>query len=90
MNAAAKLSGYGLVLAAAFAAALGVGSAVGPVSATTASAHGAGHGMGGMSEPTRSAAGAMPDMSHTGRTPEGLAVSADGYTLVVRRPGRGP
>lgn len=85
MNTAAKLAGYGLVLAAAFGAALGIGSAVGPVSATTPSAHGTGHGMGGMSEPTHGAAGAMPGMSHSGTTPEGLAVSGDGYTLVPAR-----
>lgn len=78
----ATLAGYGLVLAAAFGVALGIGSAVGPVSATTADGTGHDvHEMGGMSESTHHAAGAMPDMSHTGTTPQGLAVSGEGYTL---------
>lgn len=85
MNIGAKLAGYGLVLAAAFGAALGVGSAVGPVSATTPSAHaqGVGHetnGMGGMSVSQHT--GTMPGMSHPDTTPQGLATSAEGYTLI--------
>jgi len=57
MNTPAKLAGYGLVLAAAFAAALGVGTAVGPVFVATpaAQAHaGTDHAMEGKSEMTHS------------------------------------
>ncbi len=77
MNAPAKLGGFGLGLAAVFAAALGVGTAVGPISAIStaaASAHASdGHNMQGMSD--------MAGMSHTGGTVQGLASAADGFTL---------
>lgn len=85
MNTAATLAGYGLVLAAAFGAALGVGNAVGSVPATTPSPHSTGHdvhGMGGINDATHTPTGTMPDMSHGGTTPQGLAASAGDYTLV--------
>ncbi len=76
---ARKLGGFGLVLAVAFAAAYGVGHAVGPVASEPEPA--AEHG--GMGEGT----GDMPGMSghgdEHGGLPKGLAISADGLTLDV-------
>lgn len=73
MNVAAKLAGYGLILAVAFGTALGVGAAVGPVLASTPTAQ----------TPTSSGHDTkeMGAMGSTDTIPQGLAVSADGYTL---------
>lgn len=82
-----KLGGFGLALVVAFAAAYGIGQAVGPVAAEPEPA--AGHeGMGG-------AEGGMPGMpgmgghgdAHGGGVPKGLMVSTDGLTLDVRGDG---
>jgi len=92
VNTASKLGGYGLMLGAAFAVALGVGTAVGPVSATTtntatASTHPGGgqdaQGMSGMTATDYDAAGAhgMAGTGHAGGLPQGLAAAAGGYTL---------
>lgn len=86
MNTPARLAGYGLVLAAAFAAALGVGTAVGPVFATTPAAQapaGTDHAMEGKSEMTHGPV-STPGMAGMGPAAgaQGLAVAADGYTLV--------
>jgi len=86
MNTAITLAGYGLVLAATFGAAVGVGVAVGPVSATTSSAHAhssrqTADGMNDMNDPTHIPAATMPGMGHGDTTPQGLANSAAGYTL---------
>jgi len=85
-----KLGAYGLVLTTVFAGAVAVGSAVGPVSGgeshPTRAAADRGHrdrmNMGqtpGMN-PQRSRKSAMPGMAHNSG-PEGLAASANGYTL---------
>ncbi len=83
MNTPAKLGGYGVVLAAVFAAALGVGAAVGPVGAADQSGPGAaGHGANTMTSTGQNGSGGhnMAAMSSS-PVPQGLAVSADGYTL---------
>ncbi|HEY0452180.1 hypothetical protein [Actinophytocola sp.] len=75
-----KLGGFGLALVVAFAAAYGIGQAVGPVAAEpeAAAAHdgmgGADAGMGGHGDTHGGAAPAVP---------KGLLVSADGVTLDV-------
>jgi len=90
MNTPTTLGGFGLVLVVAFAAAAGVGTAVGPVSATTPTAPASaqsGHtsaGMSGMNDTAPHTSGdtpAMPGMSHGDSAPQGLAVAAEGYTL---------
>ncbi|HEX2133869.1 MAG TPA: hypothetical protein VHH15_20175 [Actinophytocola sp.] len=75
---AAKLGGFALVLAVAFAGAYGVGQAVGPVesAAPEAPTESAGHGHGGADEPA----------GHAELLPAGLRVTADGYTLDVVDP----
>ncbi|MFC5748864.1 hypothetical protein [Actinomadura rugatobispora] len=86
MNTATKLGAYALGLAAVFGGALGAGTVVGPVGATTETAQhkgGGGHGTGG---------GAQAGGGHGGGhgtsggdtpspVPGGLQVSQDGYTL---------
>ena len=83
MNTPLKLAGFGLGLAAAFGAALGIGSAVGPVgpaAATSAAGHemdadpADGHGDGAAHEASAS------DL------PAGLTVSDRGYTLDLSEP----
>ncbi len=69
MNTPTRLAGFGLVLAAAFTAALGVGTALDP--ATTPVHVADGH----MTAATNA-------MTHPAGSPQGLAVAADGYTLV--------
>jgi hypothetical protein len=85
---ARRLGAFGLALVAVFAAAYGVGQAVGPVAAEpepTAAEHGEmgtspGEGSGG-------GHGAMHDGAVTADVPAGLQVSADGLTLDVPRAG---
>jgi hypothetical protein len=75
---ARKLGGFGLALVVAFAAAYGVGQAVGPVAASPepAEAH---EDMGAES------GGAHGDAhAEVASAPSGLTVAADGYTLDVR------
>jgi hypothetical protein len=69
MSTPARIVGFLFALVAIFAAAMGVGKALGPVSGTTstASAHGQDHG-----------ASTDPDS-----VPGGLMVSQDGYTLAL-------
>ncbi|MPZ80814.1 MAG: hypothetical protein GEV28_10605 [Actinophytocola sp.] len=82
-----KLGGFGLALAVAFAAAYGVGQAVGPVAAEPEPAAAEHEGMGGAD----GAEDGMADMgghgdAHGGEpagVPKGLMVSADGVTLDV-------
>jgi hypothetical protein len=77
MNTPLKLAGFGLGLAAAFGAALGIGNVVGPVGSVT-EAPADEHAMG--SEP----AGSHDDGGHEASAadlPAGLAVSDSGYTL---------
>ena len=73
MNAPARVAAFGLGLAAAFGAALGVGAAVGPVEVEPAATHAADGGHAGGDHAGTAAAGA----------PAGLAVSAEGYTLAL-------
>ncbi|MCW2607834.1 MAG: hypothetical protein JWO60_2527 [Frankiales bacterium] len=70
MNVPTTLAAFGAGLAVVFAAALGVGAAVGPVGATPVAEHG-GH------------ADASAHGGADGLAPAGLAVSEDGYTLVL-------
>jgi hypothetical protein len=93
MTTTVKLGVFGLVLVAVFAAALAAGSAVGPVSAADRAHRAASHGnetdMAGMA-----GMAGMPGMDHAAATvttmagmadgglPQGLALSAAGYTLV--------
>jgi hypothetical protein len=95
MNTPTKLGGYAVVLAAVFAAATGVGNAVGPfgptgaghTSTTQAGAeqpseserHGGMSGMGGMGEHDDAAEGGAAAQE----LPGGLMVSQDGYTLAL-------
>src|SRR5688572_3180867 len=75
MNTPLKLAGFGLGLAAAFGAALGVGSVVGPVGSVAEADE---HAMGG--EP----AAGHDDGGHEATAadlPAGLTVSDSGYTL---------
>lgn len=87
MTTPVKLGVFGLALAAVFAAALAVGSAIGPVSAADRAHRGTAHGdqadmagMAGMDHPgtTGPAVHGLAD----GARPQGLAVSADGFTIV--------
>lgn len=71
MNTQARLGAYVLGLAGLFGGALGIGALVGPTGSQPAADH-AGMQSGGHGE--------MADMAH--EPPGGLAISADGYTLV--------
>ncbi|HET6394252.1 MAG TPA: hypothetical protein VFG13_15600 [Blastococcus sp.] len=76
MNTPLKLAGFGLGLAAAFGAALGIGTAVGPVGSVAEAADE--HAMGG--EPS----GGHDDAGHEAAAadlPAGLTVSDSGYAL---------
>jgi hypothetical protein len=73
MNTPLKLAGFGLGLAAAFGAAVGIGSAVGPVGPAAATSAD-GHGDGAAHEASAS------DL------PAGLTVSDRGYTLGLSEP----
>jgi hypothetical protein len=78
MNTSLKLAGFGLGLVAVFGAAVGVGSAVGPVGAAVESSADD-HAMG-----TEASSGHGDDAAHeAGATalPAGLTVSESGYTL---------
>jgi hypothetical protein len=74
MNTPLKLAGFALGLVAVFGAAVGIGSAVGPVGSTPEDSAAAGHDM--AAEPHEAAApGGLPA--------KGLLVSQDGYTLAL-------
>jgi hypothetical protein len=74
MNTPVRLATFGLGVAAAFAAALGIGSAVGPVdTAPVGAAMPGGHG----DEPAHEAVAA--------ELPGGLMVAEDGYTLALEQ-----
>jgi hypothetical protein len=76
MNTPLKLAAFGLGLVAVFGAAVGIGSAVGPVGPAVQSSAGA-HGM-----DTGPDAGGHDDVAtHATGLPAGLAVSERGYTL---------
>ena len=72
MNTPLKLAGFAVGLVAVFAAAAGVGTAVGPIG-STADAAAAGHDMGADAPHAAAVAGELPA--------KGLLVSQDGYTL---------
>jgi hypothetical protein len=74
MNTPLKLAAFALALVAAFGAAVGIGSAVGPVGAAAPSPDGAGHDMGGEGHDEATPAVDLPG---------GLMVSEDGYTLAL-------
>ncbi|MGH3761548.1 hypothetical protein [Actinophytocola sp.] len=74
---ARKLAGFGLALVVAFAAAYGVGQAVGPVAAEPEPAAAEHEGMG------EQAGGEHGDEHGAVAAPKGLQVSADGVTLDV-------
>jgi hypothetical protein len=77
MSTPARLATFGLGLAAAFAAAVGIGSAVGPVATGDASATmSAGHGDDGAAHAAAPAEAELP---------AGLMVSEDGYTLALEQ-----
>jgi hypothetical protein len=76
MNTSLKLAGFTLGLVAVFAAAVGVGHAVGPVgTAAVEDSAGAAHGMPAEGHEETSATGELPA--------KGLLVSQDGYTLTL-------
>jgi hypothetical protein len=82
---ARKLGGFGLALAVAFAAAYGIGQAVGPVAAEPEPAAAGHEGMGGGE--TGGSHGEAHGEAHGAEqagVPGGLMVSADGMTLQVR------
>jgi hypothetical protein len=72
MNTPLKLAGFAVGLVAVFAAAVGVGTAVGPIGSTADAAE-AGHDMGADAPHAAAVAGELPA--------KGLLVSQDGYTL---------
>jgi len=74
VNTPLKLAAFAVGLAAVFGAAMGVGSAVGPV-IPAAEAAGTGHGMAGEAHDEAPATGELPA--------KGLLVSQDGYTLAL-------
>jgi hypothetical protein len=79
MNTPLKLAGFGLGLVAAFGAAVGVGSVVGPIGPAAEAAPADDHGMG-----TEPAAGSHDGAEHEASAadlPAGLTVSDSGYTL---------
>ncbi|GII91592.1 hypothetical protein [Sinosporangium siamense] len=77
MNTPVKLGAYAAVLAVVFAAALGVGSAVGDVGGAPPPAdHSAAKGHTGGAKPS-----ATPEAAAPKNTPGGLQVSENGYTL---------
>jgi len=78
---ARRLGGFGLALVVAFAAAYGVGQAVGPVAAEPEPAAGAHEDMG---EEAGGGHGDAHGGAATAPVPKGLTVAADGYTLDVR------
>jgi hypothetical protein len=75
MNTPVKLAGFGLGLVAVFGAAVGVGTAVGPVGPAAEDSPAAGHGMAAEEHGSAPAAGELPA--------KGLLVSQDGYTLTL-------
>ncbi|HUQ63290.1 MAG TPA: hypothetical protein VM121_06035 [Acidimicrobiales bacterium] len=77
MNVPAKLIGFGVVLAAVFAASLGVGAAVGPISGTGGNGEHGAHDDGASGK----AADAADGSTSAGLDTEGLAISAGGYTF---------
>jgi hypothetical protein len=80
MNTPAKLAGFALGLAAVFGAALGLGAAVGPDTASADTSAGAAHGddTGGHGE---DAAHGEEAPAAAAELPAGLQVTEDGYTL---------
>jgi hypothetical protein len=81
MSVTTKLVGFLVVLLASFAAAVGVGKAVGPVAPPAAADHAGMAGMGsGMEKPGADAAS----------VPKGLMVSQDGYTFRLDRTSSSP
>jgi hypothetical protein len=84
MTGPLKVVGFLVALVAVFAAALGAGYAVGPVSTPTSGAT-AGHAT---AEEDAHAAGNLPAADE--EVPGGLMVSQDGYTLRLHRSGAGP
>jgi hypothetical protein len=82
---ARKLGGFGLALVVAFAAAYGIGQAVGPVAAEPEQPA-AEHGDMGTGEGSEDGHGAGHGGAVTVGTPKGLQVTADGLTLDVLTP----
>ncbi|MDG4795830.1 hypothetical protein [Micromonospora sp. WMMD1082] len=85
MNAATKLSGFALGLAAVFGAAYGVGQITGPASVVVADHDSEGTGPGDGHDTGAAghdAGGEGPDQGAGGHLPGGLLVSDRGYTLV--------
>ncbi len=80
MTTSVKLGAFGLALAAVFVAALVVGSAIGPVSATDRAAHRAGAPT-VQSAPAAQGGTGWTDGVDEGGQPQGLAAAADGYTI---------
>ncbi|MGK9220992.1 MULTISPECIES: heavy-metal-associated domain-containing protein [unclassified Microbacterium] len=96
MNAGARLALYGAGLVAAFGAAFGVAAAVAPDAVVTAwneedkvDGHGGGHttaptdGTASDGAQSESAHGAPGDGAHGAHAPQGVTLSADGYTLTA-------
>jgi hypothetical protein len=84
MNTPLKLAAFGVGLLAVFGAATGLGAMVGPVGPAAADGAAAGHDMASRDEAAHGAEAAHEtDAAHL---PSGLAVSEDGYTLVLDRP----
>ena len=78
----ARVAGFVLGLAALFAAALGIGAAVGPDVTATSSGHTDGHGADGEGH----VAPAGDDAAAAAALPGGLAVAQDGYALRLASP----
>jgi hypothetical protein len=78
MSTPVKLLAFALGLVAVFGAAMGVGSATGPVGPPVADAPAAGHDMAGEDHETAPAESA--------ELPAGLMVTEDGYTLILESP----
>src|SRR4051794_27769003 len=79
MNTPLKLAGFGLGLVAAFGAAVGVGSVVGPIGPSAEAAPADDHGMG--TEPVAGGHDGAEHESPAADLPAGLTVSDSGYTL---------
>jgi hypothetical protein len=85
METPVKLAAFGVGLLALFGAATGLGAVVGPVGAAAGSSSDGGHDMAG-DEGTHDDGGHGADASGAAHLPGGLAVSEDGYTLVLDEP----
>ncbi|MCF6745554.1 hypothetical protein E9529_14995, partial [Blastococcus sp. KM273128] len=81
MNTPTKIAAFAVGLVAVFGAAVGVGSAVGPVG-TVESGTGGGHGDGGQGDAGHGDGG-HAEASAPAAVPGGLQVSEDGYTLAL-------